>query len=348
MQKHKQIKQNMLVMNIKDLIELVETKQLQYREPNQYRVRLFKKYIENNIEGNIYIPPLIVNSSIQSSLLNDPVLTVIDGSVRIKAICQLRQLVKEKLSSEEVEEIWIGEKIRDFIDEGYVSIQSFEGLSTDTVNQLYIDFNTKGKKVALSKLISYDSRSEINRITNDVLEQNENLQRAGVEMEKRAVIKPVNENLLSLSQLRKLIAVFIKEDLLIKIPKGPIDSNLTKDEHVELVTRWFDSLFKLEDPYTIGMYNKNILSSFPLLHALAYYAIKDTSQMTFSEKMNEIETRMSALSIIDFSTTNPIWSTFNSRKSVKDDFTILENSQKNIQNLATWLETQSRKGVNFM
>jgi hypothetical protein len=74
--------------------------------------------------------------------------------------------------------------------------------------------------VSLSKRIAYDTRNEINRITNDILRDNGFLREAGVELEKRAVMRPTNQNLLSLSQLHS-------------------------EENSELITGWFRELFAL-------------------------------------------------------------------------------------------------------
>jgi hypothetical protein len=273
---------------------------------------------------------------------------VIDGNVRVKAFYQLPQLIKEKEASLEFSDICKAEKLKAFIENGSIAVQLFEGLPEDTINQLYIDFNTKGKKVALSKLISYDSRNEINQITNAVLNQNLDLQIAGVEMEKSAVIKPKNPNLLSLSQLRKLIATFLKSDLVSSVPKGVIASNLEKEEKVELIVHWFHYLFELHQPESIGDYKQTILSSFPLLNSIAYYSIKGTEDMNFDEKMMEMERRMKAIQSVDFSIHNPIWETFDGRVHTKEEVVLLQNSSKTIYQIADWLKQQAGEEVGWM
>lgn len=343
--KQKPITQSIDTVSIQEVIEWIESGLIKYRTHNQPRVKLFKTYIVDNINSHfLFIPPVVINRSGEPQ----SEYTVIDGNVRIKALSQLKALIKEKEESEDIEDMIIGHKLRQFFEYGVISVQWFDSLSTETINQLYIDFNTKGKKVSLSKLIAYDSRNEINHITNEILNHNLELQIAGIEMEKRSVVKPRNSNLLSLSQLRRLITIFLTHVPTLTVPKGPIKTSLNKEENIELVSEWFYSLFELHEPATIGDYKQTILSSFPLLTAMAYYSIKDTEHLTFEEKQQVMCKRMQALHSLNFKTEHPIWNQFEGTINHKTNLIILRGTTTNILSLASWLEHVTKKEVRLM
>ncbi|KGA96734.1 hypothetical protein AJ85_14190 [Alkalihalobacillus alcalophilus ATCC 27647 = CGMCC 1.3604] len=350
MQNGLSIKQSIEVMPIRELLELMDKEQLHSRNINQNRVRLFKTYIEENLEHQLFIPPLVLNKTSMDSLFNDSVYELIDGNVRLKAFQQLNQKVALLSQSENENDIQLSERLGEFLQTGIISVQIFENLEKEVVHQLYIDFNTKGKKVVLNKLIEYDKRDDLNNITNILLSKDEGLQRAGIETEKRALIKPTNKNFLSLSQLRKIIAIFVTNEPSFERQKSfkLDDPYLTSDDYVELVSSWFHLLFEVENPETIGNYEHTIFSSFPLLQALAYYSTKDTESMNFEQKLSVIQERMEIIHQIDFSIQNPLWESFDHRKGTRGGYTILYNSLKNILKINNWLERLSRKEVGAM
>lgn len=222
-----------------------------------------------------------------------------------------------------------------------ISVQVFEGVSSTEADQMYIDFNTKGKKVSLSKRIAYDSRNAINQATKQVLQANEKLREAGVEQEKIAVVRPKNKNLLSLSQLRQLVALFIDG--------GTVSSKLAQDrvltreteETIELINFWFEELFKLHPVETIGNYDISIFASFPLLYAVGSYAIEGTEEIEETELKTQIKRRMEKLRSIDWSRDNPVWREFDGSERGKEKYFYLKNDKKNIKAITNWL---SRKG----
>lgn len=141
-------------------------------------------------------------------------LRIVDGSHRMKALLQLEDQIFMSMKSEKDEEIRNAYYLQYLLEKTEISIQVLEGLSMDEENQLFIDLNTKGKQVALSKRIAYDSRDRLNGMTNRILQSNAKLIEAGVETEKRAIIRPANKKFLSLSQLRLLVATLLAGKLL--------------------------------------------------------------------------------------------------------------------------------------
>lgn len=331
----KQAVQTVETFLIKDLIEMVKARQILIRNPYQHRIKSFRDYIEGNLLGDIFIPPLVMNMDVYGDF------QVIDGSVRIQALVQLERRVIEKENSPDLNDYTDAIRLRHFLSNGYLSVQIFKGLDEDDINQLYIDFNTKAKKVSVSKLISYDSRNKVNVLTNNLLEGFLDLEKAGVEKEKRAIMKPSNKNLLSLMQLKKLVATFLKNDLISTVPKIQVINQYSEEENIELIRTWFNCLFEIMDPVIIGDYTKSMLSSFPLLNAMAYYAVKDTHTLDFEQKKNHILKKMKAIQHLNYKHENNIWEEFEGRK-VKYDYIVLNNSHTNIIEIVNWLEQEER------
>ncbi len=327
--------QTVEIFSISNLIQMVKEQQILTRDPYQHRIKSFKDYIEGNISGDIFIPPIVLNKDKHSNF------QVIDGSVRILALMQLERRIGEMENSPDLEDYTDSIKLRGFLTHGYISAQIFEGLDEDNINQLYIDFNTKAKKVSISKLISYDSRDKVNVLTNNLLKGFPELVIAGIEKEKRAVMKPSNKNLVSLMQLKKLVATFLKSELISVVPKINVINQYSEEENIELIKVWFNRLFEIVEPEIAGDYHKTMLSSFPLLNAMAYYAVKDAQILNFEQMKNHITEKMKAIQHLDYGHGNEIWKEFEGRKE-KHDYIILKNSQTNIRKIVHWLEREER------
>jgi len=343
----KTIQQKLIPIKLNKLISLMADKQIKYKEVEQLRVRELKRYfLDNCLTNDIYLPPLIVNLENEEFEKMEPdKMTIIDGNVRLKALYQLKSTADQKERSADIHENEKGLTLNRFIDETYVCLHCFKELNESQVKQMFIDTNVKGKKVALSKLIAYDSRNEVNQITNEVLKRNFELQIAGVEMEKRAVIRPANKNFLSLSQLRKIVTVFLTGEIKEGVPKGEIYSNLSNEEHIDTISAWLNSLFKIHPPKTIGNYEMTILASFQLIHSIAYYSVRGTMHMTFQEKLSVINERMEKLSSVDFSSSNPLWEKFSGEHKGKDKLYYFKKDKETTLQLIDWLESLSVKEV---
>lgn len=328
---------------VKDLLKLMSEKKIKLIDVPQDRVRMVKNYIVDNILSNeVYLPPLVVSvNSIDQKIDHLNEMKIIDGNARLKAFSQIQAIVESKDMSTDFDEIRQGEALRFFLNEGYIALQLVEGLSNDEYYQAYIDFNTKGKKVALSKLISYDSRNEINVICNDLLEQNPDLEKAGIDREKHYILKPYNKNFLSLMQLRKLTAIFLLCDLKSDLPKGPIKNSLSLEENISLINEWFQYLFDFQPPEVIGDYNKTMLASYPLLLAIAYYSIKGTKSYTFDVRKKELKKRMEVLRNIDFSPDHTQWELFEGKR--KNKYYFLNSNKRDILTIQKWLSDLSRR-----
>ena len=315
---------------------------LKVREKNQLQVRKIRNYIFDNVLADqIYLPPLV--AYLEEGKLGDhkPLrLTIIDGTQRILALSQTNSMIVHRIHSEVEEERRQGLKLLQSLNSTELAVQVFEGLEETEADQLYIDLNTKSKKVSLSKRIAYDSRNEINRITNEILLENLQLKGAGVEEEKRAVMRPNNKNFVSLSQLRQLVGLFITGKT---ISSSLVQENLftlNGEENRELINLWLKELFKLHPVETMGDYEVCMLASFPLLYSVANYAVKDMEELSFDEKKTELLRRMKSLRRVDWHPANKVWKTFKGNERGSRRLFFIQQDKANMTAIVSWLQLQ--------
>lgn len=337
-------KQAVAVYTIHELASLVQTGKITLREVNKLHVRAVKKYLLKNVSSEqVYFPPLVVNVA-QGAIDGDKPeeFAMIDGNQRLMALCQLEELAYKGIKSENEEEIKKGYKLLYFFQNSALSVLIYEGLTPAECDQLYIDLNTKGKKVALSKRIAFDSRNELNQITNQVLKMNRQLKIAGVEDEKRAVIRPRNKNLLSLTQLRQIVAIFITGGMGYRNNEENIQPYLRREEYLQLINSWFDELFACYPAERIGNFEESMIANTPLLMSIAYYANKGLGKRTFVERKNELAQRMKPLKSVNWGRSDPMWQQFKGTKKGREGYFFLAKDKENIESLVAWLQQQGR------
>lgn len=327
---------------VKELVAMLGEGRVKVRNKNQFQIRKIRNYIfENVLMDQIYLPPLVASLE-EGSLANGTPsrLMIIDGTQRLLALAQISSQIVDRINSEVDEERQQGRKLLQSLSSTELAVQIFEGLSAKEADQLYIDLNTKSKKVSLSKRIAYDSRNEINRITNEILMGNRLLKEAGVEVEKRAVIRPNNKNLLSLSQLRQIVGLFTTGKT---ISSSLVQENLfslNNEENSELINTWFEELFKLHPARTIGDYEVCMLASFPVLYSVANYAASELEESSFEEKKELITTRMRRLQGVDWSPSNRVWREFNGTERGKSGCYFINADKANMLALVSWLQRE--------
>ncbi len=336
-------RQAMISYTIGELTQMITNQQITLREVNKLQVRMIRRYILSNaVTEQVYLPPIVARVE-EGKLLDEgkPTrLVIVDGTQRMKALTELQAYVEKAIGSDNDQARLDGLKLIGALDKVEVAFQVFEGLDEQEANQLYVDLNTKSKKVALSKRISFDSRNEINQTTNKVLNSNSLLKEAGVELEKRAVMRPKNKKLISLSQLRQIVAYFITGKQISSSLAYEAEMNTINDEHIEIINAWFDELFKLHSVKTIGNYEVSMLASFPLLYAIAVYAAEGIRDMKKEERKEVVISRMSKLEKVDWSRTNSVWRKFNGSERGREKYYYLNNDKKTIDALVFWLQRQ--------
>lgn len=265
---------------------------------------------------------------------------IIDGNQRLKAFCQIEEMGSRAVKSDSDQHMKIGYILLHFLQKTEVAVQIFEGLTKEEADQLFIDLNTKGKKVALSKRIAFDSRKELNKITNAILKNNKQLKIAGVEIEKRAIVRPTNRKLLSLSQLRQIVAIFLTGKMIHRAVDDHYEANLVGNDYIKLITIWFNELFQQYPPERIGNFEESMLANFPLLLGIAYYVNKGLEKQPFEERQQELVYRMEQLRKVDWKRDNPVWKNF--KGVARSGYYFLSNDKRNIEKLVTWLGQQGR------
>ncbi|KAF0822141.1 MULTISPECIES: DNA sulfur modification protein DndB [Cytobacillus] len=335
-------RQTFIALPVSELVNMHKEERLILRDTNQLQVRRIKKYIFSNAAGGeIYLPPLV--AAAEEGMLDGQTpgrLKIVDGSHRLKALLQLEDQIFMSMKSEKDEEIRNAYHLQYLLEKTEIAIQVLEGLSIDEENQLFIDLNTKGKQVALSKRIAYDSRDRLNGITNRILQSNAKLIEAGVETEKRAIIRPANKKFLSLSQLRLLVATFLAGKLLSRSDEWKENARGEDEAYMDIVNSWFDKLFTFDSPKRIGNYHETMLASFPLIQAVSLYAIKDWENQSLSAKKRSLNERMDSIKGVDWSSKNPEWRRFDGM--ARGEYFYPDKSKRNIEVIANWLESQRR------
>ncbi len=335
-------KQTVAVYSIQELSSLIENGKVTLREVNKLQVRALKKYLLENVSSEqIYFPPIVANAENLNVEEEKPdQFAVVDGTQRLKALCLLEEMAQKAIMSDKDEDVKIGYKLLSFFHHSAVSILIFAGLGKAEVDQLYIDLNTKGKKVALSKRISFDSRSGLNLITNKVLKTNRQLNIAGVEIEKRAVIRPKNKKLLSLTQLRQIVGIFLTGKMVYRVTEENFSPYLQPEEYIHLLNTWFNELFACFPVERIGDFEVSMIANTPLLMSMAYYANKGLEKDSFAERKKEMLNRMKPLRKVNWERTNPIWQQFNGTKKRRDGYFYLAHDKETIESLVAWLQKQ--------
>lgn len=326
------MKQRLAVFTVQQIAEQVEQNTMILRKTEPRHTRKIRQYVmEQFMSGDVYIPPIVASES-------DGVIHIIDGSSRLRGILDILPQLSRLLLSDDPEEQKKATQLNTSIGDVSLAFQLFTGFTKEEREQLYLDANTKGKKVALSKRIAFDSRNTINTVTNDLLQQHEALRFAGVEQEKVSMNRPANKNFLSLSQLRAIVALFIVgKEAESGIYTQHVDEELI-ERRLPILNAWLDELFTLEGPEKIGNYHISILASFIFVRALAYYALKGEEIVASTKKADYVRMRMKALKQISWETCQPLWAErFDGKYRQACGLYFVENNKKTLNAIIEWL-----------
>lgn len=333
-------KQTFTYYSIEEMMKMQQLNHLQLRETNPGHVSKIRKYVVDNFLNNtIYFPPIVACIELSECFTEDKPsrLIIIDGSSRLQALTDFDQTILKLISSDEEQLQRKGFLLKYRLREMNVAVQIFEGLSEDEINQLYVDLNSKGKKVALSKRISNDSRDAVNVATNQIMRTHEGLKRAGIEVERAAVIRPHNQKFLSLSQLRTLVVFFLTGKTVAN--NLYIESYGQKEFEAtyELLCIWFDELFLLCEPEDIGNYHETILASFTVILAIAHYAIQGLDDVMYKDRELLVKKRMHTLQAMDWTRDQETWLQFEGDFKGKEQYYYLNQNKRTVSSIVEWL-----------
>lgn len=323
--------QYVTIFTVQEIAEKVQQQNMVLRKTEARHTRKIRQYVmEQFMTGDVYIPPIVASE-------NDGNLYIIDGSTRLQGILDILPLVNRLMLSDDLEEQTKAIQLSASIGDVPLAFQVFKNFTKKQQEQLYLDANTKGKKVALSKRIAFDSRNTINTVTNELLQQHEALRFAGIEQEKVSINRPANKNFLSLSQLRAIVALFVVgKETESGLHTQHVDNDLI-EKRLPLINAWLDELFILEGPEKIGDYQISILASFLVVRALAYYALRGEEFVTTDNKEAFIRNRMKALNHISWESCQPLWQQFNGSYRAGGQLYFLQNDKTTLNSIIDWL-----------
>jgi DNA sulfur modification protein DndB len=335
------VNQDIKVYSIPELSKMVNDGFIELRTVNQAQVRSLKKYIiEESERQQVYLPMIVAHEESNGKI------TVIDGAKRVRALHQLFQENQQAIQKELDGFLTKRMKLAFHLEQSKIAVQIFKGLTKEEQHQLYIDFNTKGKKVSLSKLIEYDSRNVVNQITNAIIANNPFLKEAGIETEKRAMIRPANQKFLSLSQLRQIVGIFLTGKFHNRMNEITVPPVLSQGEYVDLINFWFQRLFECHPHKTIGNYEKTILANFLMIQSIAIFVNEGMANEKYNVRKQMIERRMNTIKHIDWSVKNKQWEKFNgSYRGSSPALYFFQNDKTTLTQIVQWLHGHALKEV---
>ncbi|WP_144036113.1 DNA sulfur modification protein DndB [Sporosarcina koreensis] len=330
-------KQGIAVYRLDELIDRLEDERIETRHETNPQITLIRRYMLDNLaSGQVYFPPLVAR--VPEGALADgrpDRFAVIDGTQRLRAMGQLRPFITRLIGSDVPGDHAKGYLMNKMLDKIYISVQLFEGFTDEEADQLYIDLNTKGKKVSLSKRIAYDSRNELNKITNLLVRTHKGLQTAGIEQEKLSIHRPRNVKLVSLSQLRRLVGYFMTGQGVNAKPSMQQETVVNAEEYLDVIGHWLDELFALHPAVSIGNYEVSMLANYSLLAAVAEYAYEGLHDAFPIQKKDVILERMRRLGHVDWNSKHPQWLEFTGAE--RKGLYFLDTSKANYSELLNWL-----------
>ncbi|MCH7320660.1 hypothetical protein LZ480_02065 [Solibacillus sp. MA9] len=333
-------KQTFLFYSIEEFLHMAQLNNLKLRNTNPTHVNKIRKYVVDNfMKESIYFPPIVACLEAGETIQTEkPMqLTVIDGSSRIKALTDFDHMILKLISDDDEKNQRKGFFLKYRLKEMKIAVQIFEGLSEEEINQLYIDMNSKGKKVALSKRISHDSRDAINVATNKLMASHKGLNLAGIEVERASVIRPNNQKFLSLAQLRTIVILFITGTTSIRNVNLDNYGQREFDEVFDLLCIWFDELFALHPAETVGDYHQTMLASFSMIYAIVHYVNFELNDVPIKKRELILRKRMKALHSIDWRRDQDLWLQFEGNFKGKDQYYYINQNKRTTSAIVKWL-----------
>ncbi|MBY0099426.1 hypothetical protein [Mesobacillus maritimus] len=140
------MKQDIFYLSINELIHMVEGGRIKLKETSQPHVKSIKDYILRNLETKHMLLAPLVGHQENGSLRCNGDITIIDGSHRLKAYVQLKQLALRTIHKKEEHDRREAFRILELFEKTMLPIQIFEGLTNEEQHQLYLDLNFWGRR----------------------------------------------------------------------------------------------------------------------------------------------------------------------------------------------------------
>lgn len=281
------------------------------RDIGQERVRRLKKYIETyDTEIGIYFPSVILAASFKNmaedltvaSHGNVPVLhfsdratlTVIDGQHRIKALESFKRTCDDL------------ERLTDVLN-STVTVQIYLGLTKDEQRSLFLDINSKSKKVPLGLAFQFDERDPFNRLIKDLLKEYSIFDVVKVS-QKSSMRRPQNKEWISYTRFHRFLSFLLFDRM---NPSPRTEKILVKNyvESKDFINRYFEVLTHAI-PGEWGDVNEMVLGNEAVQNALAiashrrFISYNSKDEIQFSPDWTD---QVEALTLMDWSPGNSIF-----------------------------------------
>ncbi|PWK16500.1 DNA sulfur modification protein DndB [Tumebacillus permanentifrigoris] len=293
-------------MSVKEVFEVYELDDQVNRELSKTRIPSLVKYIEGWKDSiGIYFPALVFsyrgdfrsnfqNEHSQLHLGIDDKLTVLDGQHRIHA------MVKYYSGEQD-------EKLREEFLQNHLTVQIYIGLTIDEEKTLFSDINSHAKRVHASLITQYDSRDPINVLVRHLYNGSPALQKAGIEMNKKLVLRPNNTYFCHVTRLKQIVTylLFNKRTLQKKEEKY---LECKHDKVLSFLVQLFDVFFRIL-PETPGDVNHYVLGHEAIQSAIAQFLFKKIIVLEDGQvgwKRNW-EREVLSLQSVDWCIENPDW-----------------------------------------
>lgn len=319
-------------ITIDNILKLYKIDSEVNRDLSYNRIPNLIKYIKNkDSKIGIYFPAFVFSfrenpldyydkENCQLVINKNSKLIVIDGQHRIKSIEKYINTIKDEHEKEKLLN-------------NTITCQIYFGLKKEDERKLFSDINSNSKKVSLSLATKYDSRDIINILVQEVYRSSNELQVAGIELDKSKIYRPKNKKFCTGKRLSEFILYLVcgkcfinhNEELLIK---------KNYEEIICFLDRFFSILFS-NLPDSPGDVEKYVLGHKSFQDAIALYCNKmifnHYNSNNFFDLINEWEEYVQQLKYIDWSINNPIWSKWLIKANTRSSFmTFIDKSENEI------------------
>lgn len=280
------------------------------RKLNKSRVKSIAKYILDGLDRKkmSFLSAITVtctgeieykeeNSSIGVDI--NTIFSINDGQHRSEAIKlaleTLRNSIDNSQNSNEKENL---QKKLTILESMTIPVVIFTGINQKGEQQLFHDLNLLASKPTKSIALKFDSSDQYNRLAKDLAENNEQLNRLNVEMEKTQ-LRGNNTNIMVLSTLRSMLCYIITGK---NNDKESILNLETYDSYYSTLDEVFNILFSVL-PEDAANRDKYLIGTAATIQGIGKYLhdiIEDESSLNWQEDIKK-------LGEIDWSHKSPVW-----------------------------------------
>lgn len=252
-------------LSVEELLEIYVIDHTVNRDIQHHKILKLNKYLDEiDSELGIYIPAIILSHEGNEPIKEDNFFIfekkknfiVLDGQHRIKAFEYFLENNTDKSK-------------KNTILQSKITTQIYFNLTDREKRQLFIDINSRARRVSKNLAVKYDDRDPVNTLINDLLknEKNNPLLKMGVDRDKSRIVRPSNKNWISARRL----SYFINYLLFGVTRLSETNKSILKNQYEEVLSFLQQYFVFLESslPSNPGEVKENILGHEALQNAIA-------------------------------------------------------------------------------